>query len=194
MVKSSRRQPDPSTLLDAQWLRGLMQLPNTKTMRHVISLVIENESGALSRVSGLFSARGYNIESLTVAPTEDASLSRMTIVTSGSDDIVEQITKQLNKLVEIVKVVDLSESAHIERELMLIKVRATGKDREEMKRLADIFRGRIIDVTDASYVIELTGTQAKLDSFVGAIEPALILETVRSGICGVGRGERVLKV
>lgn len=171
-----------------------MQLPNTNTMRHVISLVIENESGALSRVSGLFSARGYNIESLTVAPTEDASLSRMTIVTSGSDDIVEQITKQLNKLVEIVKVVDLSESAHIERELMLIKVRATGKDREEMKRLADIFRGRIIDVTDASYVIELTGTQAKLDSFVSAIEPALILETVRSGICGVGRGERVLKV
>jgi acetolactate synthase-1/3 small subunit len=194
VVKTSRRQPDPSTLLDAKWLRGLMQLPNTKTMRHVISLVIENESGALSRVSGLFSARGYNIESLTVAPTEDASLSRMTIVTSGSDDIVEQITKQLNKLVEIVKVVDLSESAHIERELMLIKVRATGKDREEMKRLADIFRGRIIDVTDASYVIELTGTQAKLDSFVGAIEPALILETVRSGICGVGRGERVLKV
>ncbi len=194
MVKTSRHRPDPSTPLDAQWLRGLMQLPNTKTMRHVISLVIENESGALSRVSGLFSARGYNIESLTVAPTEDASLSRMTIVTSGSDDIVEQITKQLNKLVEIVKVVDLSESAHIERELMLIKVRATGKDREEMKRLADIFRGRIIDVTDASYVIELTGTQAKLDSFVSAIEPALILETVRSGICGVGRGERVLKV
>ncbi len=193
-MKISQRLPDPSTPLGAQWLRGLMQLPDTKTMRHVISLVIENESGALSRVSGLFSARGYNIESLTVAPTEDASLSRMTIVTSGSDDIVEQITKQLNKLVEIVKVVDLSESAHIERELMLIKVRATGKDREEMKRLADIFRGRIIDVTDASYVIELTGTQAKLDSFVGAIEPALILETVRSGICGVGRGERVLKV
>ena len=193
-MKILQRLPDPSTPLGAQWLRGLMQLPDTKTMRHVISLVIENESGALSRVSGLFSARGYNIESLTVAPTEDASLSRMTIVTSGSDDIVEQITKQLNKLVEIVKVVDLSESAHIERELMLIKVRATGKDREEMKRLADIFRGRIIDVTDASYVIELTGTQAKLDSFVGAIEPALILETVRSGICGVGRGERVLKV
>ena len=189
-----RRLPDSSTPLDAHWLRGLMQLPNTKTMRHVISLVIENESGALSRVSGLFSARGYNIESLTVAPTEDASLSRMTIVTSGSDDIVEQITKQLNKLVEIVKVVDLSESAHIERELMLVKVRATGKDREEMKRMADIFRGRIIDVTETTYVIELTGTQAKLDSFVGAIDAGLILETVRSGICGVGRGDRVLKV
>ena len=163
-------------------------------MRHVISLLIENESGALSRVSGLFSARGYNIESLTVAPTEDASVSRMTIVTTGSDEIVEQITKQLNKLIEVVKVVDLSESAHIERELMLVKVRATGKDRDEMKRLSDIFRGRIIDVTESTYVIELTGTQAKLDSFVGAIDPALILETVRSGICGVGRGDRVLKV
>jgi acetolactate synthase I/III small subunit len=165
-----------------------------RTMRHVISLLIENEAGALSRVSGLFSARGYNIESLTVAPTEDASLSRMTIVTTGSDEIVEQITKQLNKLVEVVKVVDISESAHIERELMLVKVRATGKDREEVKRTADIFRGRIIDVTEASYVIELTGTQSKLDSFLGALDAALILETVRSGICGVGRGDRVLKV
>lgn len=181
-------------MLDAHWLRGLMVSKQKIHMRHVISLLIENESGALSRVSGLFSARGYNIESLTVAPTEDASLSRMTIVTSGSDDIVEQITKQLNKLVEVVKVVDLSESAHIERELMLVKVRATGKDREEMKRMADIFRGRIIDVTDTSYIIELTGTQAKLDSFVGAIDAGLILETVRSGICGVGRGDRVLKV
>ncbi|NMF96108.1 acetolactate synthase small subunit [Aromatoleum toluolicum] len=163
-------------------------------MRHVISLLIENESGALSRVSGLFSARGYNIESLTVAPTEDASMSRMTIVTTGSDDIIEQITKQLNKLVEVVKVVDISEAAHIERELMLTKVRATGKDREEMKRMADIFRARIIDVTDTSYVIELTGNQSKLDAFISAIDPALILETVRSGVCGVGRGDRILKV
>ena len=163
-------------------------------MRHVISLLIENEAGALSRVSGLFSARGYNIESLTVAPTEDASLSRMTIVTTGSDDIIEQINKQLNKLVDVVKVVDISESAHIERELMLIKVRATGKDREEMKRMADIFRGRIIDATDSAYVIEMTGNQQKLDSFVGAIDVSLILETVRSGVAGIGRGERVLKV
>ena len=163
-------------------------------MRHVIALLIENESGALSRVSGLFSARGYNIESLTVAPTEDASLSRMTIVTSGSDDIIEQITKQLNKLVDVVKVVDISESAHVERELMLIKVRATGKDREEMKRMADIFRGRIIDATDSSYVIELTGNQTKLDSFIGAIDTTLILETVRSGIVGIGRGDRILKL
>lgn len=163
-------------------------------MRHVIALLIENESGALSRVSGLFSARGYNIESLTVAPTEDPSLSRMTIVTTGSDEIIEQITKQLNKLVDVVKVVDLSEAAHIERELMLIKVRATGKDREEMKRMADIFRGRIIDATESSYVIELTGNQTKLDSFIGAIDNALILETVRSGIVGIGRSDRILKL
>ena len=135
-------------------------------MRHIISILIENESGALSRVSGLFSARGYNIESLTVAPTEDPSLSRMTIVSIGSDDIIEQITKQLNKLIDVVKVVDLSEAAHIERELMLVKVRATGKDREEMKRVADIFRGRIIDVTESTYVIELTGNGAKLDAFL----------------------------
>lgn len=190
----SLRQPSdsPAGLLALERRPSVFQ--HKTNMRHVISLVIENEAGALSRVSGLFSARGYNIESLTVAPTEDASLSRMTIVTSGSDDIVEQITKQLNKLVEVVKVVDLSESAHIERELMLIKVRAAGKDREEIKRMADIFRGRIIDVTDTTYVIELTGTQAKLDSFVSALDAGLILETVRSGICGVARGDRVLKV
>lgn len=163
-------------------------------MRHVISLLIENEAGALSRVSGLFSARGYNIESLTVAPTEDSSMSRMTIVTSGSDEIIEQITKQLNKLVEVIKVVDISESAHIERELMLVKVRASGKDREEMKRMTEIFRAHIIDVTESSYVIELTGNQRKLDAFVGALEPELILETVRSGISGIGRGDRVLKL
>lgn len=163
-------------------------------MRHVISLLIENESGALSRVSGLFSARGYNIESLTVAPTEDASMSRMTLVTVGSDDIVEQITKQLNKLVDVIKVVDLSEAPNIERELLLVKVRATGAAREEMKRMTDIFRAHIIDVTDASYVIELTGNQRKLDAFIAAIDPALLIETVRSGACGLGRGERVLKL
>ncbi|MEI6317295.1 MAG: acetolactate synthase small subunit [Pseudomonadota bacterium] len=163
-------------------------------MRHIISILLENEPGALSRVSGLFSARGYNIESLTVAPTEDATLSRMTIVTSGSEEIVEQITKQLNKLIEVVKVVDLSDGPHIERELMLVKVRAAGKDREEMKRMADIFRGRIIDVTDKSYTIELTGEGSKLDAFLQAVEPGLILETVRTGASGIGRGERVLKV
>lgn len=163
-------------------------------MRHIISILLENEAGALSRVSGLFSARAYNIESLTVAPTEDASLSRMTIVTSGSDDVIEQITKQLNKLIDVVKVVDLSEAAHIERELMLVKVRAANKDREEMKRVADIFRGRIIDVTESTYVIELTGNGSKLDAFLGAIDQSLILETVRTGVSGIGRGDRILKV
>jgi len=163
-------------------------------MRHIISILIENESGALSRVSGLFSARGYNIESLTVAPTEDPSLSRMTIVSIGSDDIIEQITKQLNKLIDIVKVVDLSEAAHLERELMLVKVRATGKDREEMKRIADIFRGRIIDVTESTYVVELTGNTSKMTAFLEAIDSSLILETVRTGTCGIGRGDRILKV
>ena len=163
-------------------------------MRHIISILLENEAGALSRVAGLFSARGYNIESLTVAPTEDASLSRMTILTTGSDDVLEQITKQLNKLIDVVKVVELSEAAHIERELMLIKVRATGKDREEMKRMAEIFRGRIIDVTDSTYVVELTGPSEKLDAFIHAIDSGLILETVRTGVCGIGRGDRILKV
>jgi acetolactate synthase-1/3 small subunit len=162
-------------------------------MRHIISILLENESGALSRVSGLFSARGYNIESLTVAPTVDATLSRMTIVTTGSDEVIEQITKQLNKLIDVVKVVDLSEGDHIERELMLVKVRAIGKDREEMKRMADIFRGRIIDVTDKDYTIELTGTGAKLDAFLKAIDHTAILETVRTGASGIGRGERILR-
>ena len=157
-------------------------------------MLLENEAGALSRVAGLFSARGYNIETLTVAPTEDASLSRMTIVTTGSDDIIEQINKQLNKLIEAVKVVDLSESAHIERELMLIKVRAAGKDREELKRMAEIFRGRIIDVTESTYTIELTGTGQKLDAFIQALDRGVILETVRTGASGIARGERVLKV
>ena len=163
-------------------------------MRHIISILLENEAGALSRVSGLFSARGYNIETLTVAPTEDVSLSRLTIVTTGSDEVIEQITKQLNKLIDVVKVVDLSEAAHIERELMLIKVRAAGKDREEMKRMADIYRGRIIDVTDSTYVIELTGSGSKLDSFIQAIDADLILETVRTGVSGIGRGDSILKV
>jgi acetolactate synthase-1/3 small subunit len=142
----------------------------------------------------LFSARGYNIETLSVAPTEDPSLSRMTIVTVGSEDVIEQITKHLNRLVEVVKVFDLTEGPHIERELMMIKVRAVGKEREELKRTTDIFRGRIIDVTDKSYTIELTGDGAKLDAFIDSIDRVSILETVRSGGSGIGRGERILKV
>ena len=163
-------------------------------MRHIISILVENEAGALSRISGLFSARGYNIETLTVAPTEDASMSRMTIVTTGSEDVIEQITKQLNKLIEVVKVIDLSEAEHIERELMLIKVRAGQREREDMKRMADIFRGRIIDVSDNTYTIELTGDTAKLDAFIKSLDQGAIIETVRTGASGIGRGNRVLRV
>ncbi len=162
-------------------------------MRHIISLLMENEAGALSRVAGLFSARGYNIESLSVAPTEDPTLSRMTLVTVGSDDVVEQVTKQLNKLIEVVKVIDLNDGSHIEREMMLVKVRAVGEGRDEIKRLADIFRGKIIDVTDKSFTIELTGTSSKLDAFFDAIDKSAILETIRTGASGVGRGEWILK-
>jgi acetolactate synthase I/III small subunit len=165
-----------------------------RSPKHIISVLLENEPGALSRVVGLFSARGYNIETLTVAPTEDPSLSRMTIVTVGSDDVIEQITKHLNRLIEVVKVIDLTDNAHIERELMLIKVRAVGKERDEIKRMADIFRGRIIDVTDKSYTIELTGDASKLDAFIEALDRTAILETVRTGSSGIGRGERILKV
>ena len=162
-------------------------------IRRVISVLLENEAGALSRVVGLFSARGYNTETLTVAPTEDPSLSRMTIQTAGSEDVIEQITKHLNRLIEVVKVVDLTERQHIERELMLMKVRAVGKEREELKRTADIFRGRIIDVTEKSYTIELTGDTSKLDAFIVAIDRTAILETVRTGTSGIGRGERILR-
>ncbi|MFZ0467746.1 MAG: acetolactate synthase small subunit [Thiogranum sp.] len=163
-------------------------------MRHIISILMENESGALSRVAGLFSARGYNIESLTVAATEDASLSRMTLVTRGTGDVIEQITKQLNKLVDVVKLMDMYECAHIEREMMLIKVRATDGGREEVTRLADIFRGRIIDVTDSLFTIEVTGTSDKLDAFVRVIDQSDIIEVVRSGVTGIARGEKALRV
>ena len=162
--------------------------------RHIISLLMENESGALSRVAGLFSARGYNIESLTVAPTEDASLSRMTIVTRGTDSVIEQITKQLNKLVDVVKLMDMTEGPHIEREMLLMKVQAKDAAREEIKRITDIFRGRIIDVTSTSYIIELTGTGEKIDAFIQAVDPALILEVVRSGVSGIARGDKALRI
>ena len=163
-------------------------------MRHILSLLLENESGALSRVSGLFTARAFNIESLTVAPTEDPTVSRMTLVTSGSDQIIEQITKHLNKLIEVIKVVDLNDSNHIERELMLIKIIAKGEGREEIKRMMDIFRGRIIDVTDSTYTIEMTGSGDKLDAFIAAFDNKLILEVVRSGVSGISRGDRAIRL
>ena len=161
-------------------------------MKHIISMIMENESGALSRVAGLFSARGYNIHALTVAPTEDESMSRLTLVTSGTDQQIEQIVKHLNRLVDVIKVLDLTEGEHIERELMLIKLSATGQNREEYKRLADIFRGDIIDVTATTYTVQMVGESKKLDAFIDAIDPGLILETVRSGTVGVLRGEKCL--
>ncbi|RLJ16645.1 acetolactate synthase small subunit [bacterium endosymbiont of Escarpia laminata] len=163
-------------------------------MRHIISILMENESGALSRVSGLFTARGYNIESLTVAPTQDPSLSRLTLVTSGSEEIIEQITKQLNKLIDVVKLADLSEGIHIEREMMMIKLRAERTQREEIKRLVEIFRGKIIDVTDTSYIVELTGASCKLDAFVEAVSADLIVEMVRTGPSGIARGSKGLGI
>jgi acetolactate synthase-1/3 small subunit len=160
--------------------------------KHIISLLLENESGALSRVAGLFSARAYNIESLSVAPTDDETLSRMTIVTSGTDEIVEQIQKQLNKLIDVVKLIDLTECAHIERELMLVKVDATGEARDEVKRLVDIFNGNIVDVTETTYTVELTDSGDKLDSFLASLSSIKIHEVVRSGAIGISSGDNIL--
>ncbi|MGE9657912.1 acetolactate synthase small subunit [Snodgrassella alvi] len=163
-------------------------------MRHILSILMENQAGAMSRIVGLFSARAYNIDSLSVSPTEDKTLSRMTIVTSGDNKVMEQITKQLNKLIEVIKVIDLNDSNYVERELMLVKLRATGKDRDEILRLTDIFRGHIIDVTDKTYTVEITGTSSKLDAFLDTLGKTLILETVRTGAAGIGRGERMLRI
>ncbi|MBM7455426.1 acetolactate synthase-1/3 small subunit [Oceanisphaera litoralis] len=163
-------------------------------MRRIISLLLENESGALSRVVGLFSQRAYNIETLTVAPTEDPTLSRMTIVTTGDERVIEQITKQLNKLVDVLKVSDLSEGEHIEREIVLVKVRADGANRDEVKRTADIFRGQIVDVTPHLYTVQLVGTSDKLDAFIRNMSDTTeVVEVVRSGVCGVSRGEKALR-
>lgn len=161
-------------------------------MRHIISVLLENESGALARLVGLFAQRGYNIDSLNVAATEDPTLSRLTLVTQGSDQVVEQITKQLHKLIEVVKVSDLSETAHIERELMLVKVKPANAQREEVKRCADIFRAQIIDVTPTTYTIQIAGDSDKLEAFIQALGTVPILEVVRTGASGIARGEKTL--
>ncbi|GJM12329.1 MAG: acetolactate synthase small subunit [Pseudohongiella sp.] len=163
-------------------------------MRHIISVLLENEPGALSRVVGLFSQRNYNIDSLTVAPTEDQSLSRLTLTTSGDERLIEQITKHLNKLVDVVKLVDLTEGAHIERELMLIKVKATGAQRAEVKRTTDIFRGQIVDLTNSVFSIQLTGATDKLDAFIAALGESVVLEVARTGVTGISRGEKILSL
>jgi len=157
-------------------------------------MLLENEPGALARIAGLFSARAYNIESLNVAPTEDDSMSRLTLVTTGDENIIEQITKQLNKLVDVVKLVDLTEGAHVEREMMLIKLRSQGAAREELLRLCDIFRGRVLDITQTTVMLEMTGTGEKLDAFVRAIDEKAIQELARSGAMGMGRGEKSLRI
>ena len=161
-------------------------------MRRILAVLLENEAGALSRVIGLFAQRNYNIETLTVAPTEDATLSRVTIVTGGGDEKIEQITKHLHRLIEVVKVQDLSEADHVERELMFVKVRAEGAGRAEVKRTSDIFRGQIVDVTSDAYTVQLTGASDKLDAFVRALGKATVLEVVRSGVSGISRGDKVL--
>ncbi|WP_297185982.1 acetolactate synthase small subunit [uncultured Porticoccus sp.] len=163
-------------------------------MRRIISVLMENEPGALSRVVGLFSQRGYNIDTLTVAPTDDQTLSRLTLTTHGNDQVIEQITKHLHKLIDVVKVVDLTEGPHIERELMLLKVKASGPHRAEIKRCVDIFRGQIIDVSTHAYTVQIVGNSDKLDAFIQAIAGAEILEVVRSGVSGLSRGEKALRL
>nr|WP_299246128.1 acetolactate synthase small subunit [uncultured Halomonas sp.] len=163
-------------------------------MRHIISILLENEPGALSRVVGLFSQRNFNIESLNVAPTEDATLSRLTVTTVGDDRIVEQITKQLNKLIDVVKLVDLTEGNHIERELMLVKVKALGAQRDEVKRTADIFRAQVVDVAPGVYTVQIAGDAGKLDAFVQAMAPIGILEVARTGVSGIARGDKMLSL
>lgn len=155
---------------------------------------MENEAGALSRVSGLFSARGYNIESLSVAPTDDQSLSRMTIVTSGSDQIIEQIIKQLNKLIDVVKVLDLHDGDHIERELVLVKVKANKQYRDEVQQLSNSYGGRIIDSSENILTIEFTGTSTELDNYLKSLNNSFVVEIVRTGASGIGRGDRILKI
>ena len=164
-------------------------------MRRLLAVLLENEAGALSRVIGLFAQRNYNIESLTVAPTEDPTLSRLTLLTEGDDEKIEQVTKHLNRLIEVVKVNDLKEGAHIERELMLIKIRAEGNGhREEIYRTCRIFRGDVVDVTPDSYTVQLTGPTKKLYAFMRAIGETSILEVVRTGVSGIGRGDKILEL
>lgn len=163
-------------------------------MRRIISVLLENQPGALSRVVGLFSQRGYNIESLTVAPTEDNTLSRLNITVIADAKVLEQIEKQLHKLIDILKVANITEAAHIERELALVKVKAIGDVREEVKRTADIFRGQIVDVTASLYTIQMAGTSDKVDAFIGALaEVTKVIEVSRSGVVGLSRGEKAMK-
>jgi acetolactate synthase-1/3 small subunit len=156
-------------------------------MRHTISLLVENKFGVLSRIAGLFSGRGYNIESLSVGETIDPQISTMTIVTSGDDQIIEQITKQLNKLIDIIKVIDMTEFDHVEREMVLIKVAPKQEDKGEVLRLTEIFRGRVVDSSKATYTVEVTGDEKKIEAFIDLLKPIGIKEFVRTGKIAITR-------
>jgi acetolactate synthase-1/3 small subunit len=159
-------------------------------MQHTISVLVENEFGVLSRVAGLFSGRGFNIDSLTVAPTNEEGMSRMTIVTCGDEQILEQINKQLNKLIDVIKVIDFTDGSGVERELALIKVTAEDESRAEVLRIVDIFRAKIIDVTPKSYTIEATGNPVKIDAILDLLRPLGLKELVRTGAVAIGRGAK----
>jgi acetolactate synthase-1/3 small subunit len=159
-------------------------------MQHTISVLVENEFGVLSRVAGLFSGRGFNIDSLTVAPTNEEGMSRMTIVTRGDEQILEQINKQLNKLIDVIKVIDFTDGSGVERELALIKVTAEDQSRAEVLRIVDIFRAKIIDVTPKSYTIEATGNPVKIDAILDLLRPLGLKELVRTGAVAIGRGAK----
>ena len=160
--------------------------------RHIVAIFLENEAGALSRVVGLFSQRNYNIETLTVAPTQDPTLSRITLTTDGDDKTLEQLNKQLNKIISVFKVIELSEQSHIEREIAFIKVRAVSIQRAELKRVSDIFGATIVDVTASSFIIQMVGKARAIDALLQAIDAKQILEVVRSGVSGIARGDKAV--
>lgn len=163
-------------------------------MRHIISILLENEAGALSRVSGLFSARGYNIESLTVAPTDDSTVSRITVVTDGSENVIEQIKKQLNKLVDVVKVLDLTADEHLEREILLLKLHNTKASESVLDVLTNEYAGKVVDSSNGAIVVEITGSGEKLDRAIQSVPTEIIYELVRSGASGIATGNAVLKL
>mgnify|MGYP001423769340 CR=1 FL=1 len=163
-------------------------------MKHTLSVLVEDESGALSRISGLFARRGFNIDSLAVGPAETRGISRLTMVVEGDDETLQQMTKQLNKLMDVVKLVELTEGSHIERELMMIKVKVEGEMKSKLKQLSEAFDSDIIDESDTSCTVEITGDSAKLDAFIASLDDGVIIETVRSGPLGIARGEGRLSI
>ncbi len=169
-----------------------MPTDNDAVRRHTFAVLVENKFGVLGRITGLFSARGFNIESLSVAETEDPTVSRITLVTEGDEKILEQVNKQLNRLIDVINVTDLSEESHVDRELVLIKVQAEAESRAEVLRLADIFRAKIVDVTPITYILEVTGDEGKIRALIELLKPLGVKEVVRTGKIAIVRGDRVL--